>query len=417
MTTPEVVLRAEKVTKIYPGTVALDGVDFNIYRGKVNVLIGENGAGKSTLMKILAGVETATAGRLLLDGQEIMPRSPREAEELGIGIIYQELNLFPNLNVSENIFMAHEISTGGAIINHREQEKRAAELLARLEQPIHPKTLVANLRIGQQQIVEIAKSLSLNTRILIMDEPTSALSNAEVEILFRIINDLKAEGVSIVYISHKLEEILQIGDYITVLRDGHLVAEAPMTDISLKWMVENMVGREAAAIYSPEPHTIGNPVLRIEDLTLERPGQAKGYLLDHVSFSLHRGEILGIYGLMGAGRTELFETLMGLHPYAQGNIWLDEVNISHKTIYERIHHGIMLIPEDRQREGLVQALSVGHNMILASLQRYLSAFFLSSRKEKESVDRLIRELSIKVPNAQTIISSLSGGNQQKVVVA
>lgn len=417
MSENEVILRAENVSKIYPGTVALNNVDFNIYRGKVNVLIGENGAGKSTLMKILAGVESATTGRLLLKGEEILPKSPREAEELGIGIIYQELNLFPNLNVSENIFMAHEKTLGGAVINHREQEKIAQDLLDRLEQPINPKTLVANLRIGQQQIVEIAKALSLNTQILIMDEPTSALSNAEVAILVRVIEELKAQDVSIVYISHKLEEILQIGDYVTVLRDGNLIDEAPMEEIDLKWMVEKMVGRDASAVYTPAQHEIGDEILRVEGLTLERGNKAHDYLLDHVSFSLHKGEILGIYGLMGAGRTEIFETLMGLHPYAKGKIILDGTEIQGKSVTGRINAGIMLIPEDRQREGLVQTLSVGHNMILASFKRYMNRFFLSSQKEKDNVERLIKELSIKVPNAQTLISALSGGNQQKVVVA
>jgi erythritol transport system ATP-binding protein len=417
MTQDEIILRAEKVTKIYPGTVALDEVNFNIYRGKVNVLIGENGAGKSTLMKILAGVESATSGRLLLGTQEIAPKSPREAEALGIGIIYQELNLFPNLNVSENIFMAHEHTISGLIVNHREQDRRAAALLARLEQPINPKTLVANLRIGQQQIVEIVKALSLNTKILIMDEPTSALSNAEVSVLVRIIDDLKAQDVSIVYISHKLEEILQIGDYVTVLRDGKLVAEAPMEQVSLKWMVGKMVGRDTSAIYKPVEHDIGAEILRVQDLTLSHASKAQGHLLDHVSFSLHKGEILGIYGLMGSGRTEIFETLMGLHPYATGKVILDGEHLETKSVTDRIKHGIMLIPEDRQREGLVQTLSVANNMILASLKRFMSRFFLSARKEKEHVNRLISELSIKVPNAQMLISALSGGNQQKVVVA
>lgn len=417
MTQDEIILRVENVTKTYPGTTALAGVDFNIYRGKVNVLIGENGAGKSTLMKILAGVEAATSGRLLLEGREIAPKSPREAEALGIGIIYQELNLFPNLNVSENIFMAHEHTINGVIINHREQERRAAALLERLEQPINPKTLVSNLRIGQQQIVEIVKALALNTKILIMDEPTSALSNAEVSILVRIIEDLKAQDVSIVYISHKLEEILQIGDYITVLRDGKLVAESPMEQVSLKWMVEKMVGRDTSTIYKPMEHEIGSEILCVQDLTLAHESKAQGYLLDHVSFSLYSGEILGIYGLMGSGRTEIFETLMGLHAYATGEIVLDGKHIEAKSVTDRIKHGIMLIPEDRQREGLVQTLSVANNMILANLKRYMSRFFLSARKEKEDVSRLIDELSIKVPNAQTLISSLSGGNQQKVVVA
>jgi len=412
----DVMLKARNITKLYPGTLALDAVDFNIYRGKVNVLVGENGAGKSTLMKILAGVQSATSGELTLDGKTIAPKNPREAEALGIGIIYQELNLFPNLNVTENIFMAHEQTRMG-VIAYKEQEERAKTLLARLEQPINPKTLVSQLRIGQQQIVEIAKALALDVNILIMDEPTSALSNTEVEILFRVINDLKEQGVSIVYISHKLDELLQIGDYITVLRDGKLIAEAPMPEIDLKWIVENMVGRDAAAVYSPAPHDISDVILDVKGLTLERYGNVQGFLLDHVSFQLHAGEILGIYGLMGAGRTELFETLMGLHPHAQGEIWLDGKSIKGRSILERIKHGIMLIPEDRQREGLVQTLSVANNMILASLRRYLTTFFISSSKQKASVQKQIQDLSIKVSSPDVLISSLSGGNQQKVVVS
>ena len=414
----DIILHAEKVQKVYPGTVALKDVDFNIYQGKVNVLVGENGAGKSTLMKILAGVEQVTSGKLILNGKEIAPKTPREAEALGIGIIYQELNLFPNLNVSENIFVAHEMTMGGSLVNHREQERQTAELMKRLEQPIKPRTLVSNLRIGQQQIVEIAKSLARNTQILIMDEPTSALSNAEVEVLFRVIRELKTQGVSIVYISHKLEELLQIGDYITVLRDGHLIATAPMPEINLRWIVENMVGRGSAAAYTPDAHEIREEALRIENLTLPHPGKAQGYMLDHVSFSLRAGEILGIYGLMGAGRTELFETLMGLYPEATGEVLLYGEPLKGKSIRERIQSGMMLIPEDRQREGLVQTLSVAHNMLLASLRNYLfSRLVLSGRKEKTSVEQHIKELSIKVSNRNNPIGSLSGGNQQKVVVA
>jgi ABC-type sugar transport system ATPase subunit len=413
----DIILHADKITKVYPGTVALDAVDFNIYRGKVNVLVGENGAGKSTLMKILAGVERPTSGKLLLEGREIRPQTPREAEALGIGIIYQELNLFPNLNVAENIFTAHEITRNGLLINHGEQEQRAAALLTRLEQSINPKTLVSNLRIGHQQIVEIAKVLALDVQILIMDEPTSALSNTEVEILFRVINELKTQGVSIVYISHKLDELLRIGDYITVLRDGNLIAEAPMEQVDLTWIVEHMVGRDTQAAYTPVARDIGKEVLRVENLSLKGTGRGRHALLDEVSFALHSGEILGIYGLMGAGRTELFETLMGLHPRATGHVWLDNSPIDAESISERIDQGIMLIPEDRQREGLVQSLSVSHNMILSSLRNYLSRLrFLSRSKERDNVNRLVEELSIKVSNPQNLISSLSGGNQQKVVV-
>jgi erythritol transport system ATP-binding protein len=410
----EVILRAEQVTKIYPGTVALDKVDFNVYRGKVNVLVGENGAGKSTLMKIMAGVEQPTEGRLLLEGEEVGPKSPREAEQHGIGIIYQELNLFPNLNVAENIFMAHEQTLGGAVVRHGDQERRTRELLGRLEQPINPRTLVQNLRIGQQQVVEIAKALALDVRILIMDEPTSALSDAEVEVLFRVIEELKAAGVSIIYISHKLEELRQIGDVITVLRDGHKVAEAPMSDVNLTWIIERMVGRDTAASYKPPSHAFGDEILRAEGMTLPKPGG--GYLLDNVSLSLRAGEILGIYGLMGAGRTELFECLMGLHGDASGTVWLAGNNLR-GLIDRRINRGMMLIPEDRQREGLVPELSVADNMLLASLSRFFNGLFLSSTKETQSIQRMINELAIKVANPQNPISSLSGGNQQKIVVA
>ncbi len=410
----DIILRTEQITKLYPGTVALDKVDFNVYRGRVNVLVGENGAGKSTLMKILAGVEQATEGKMLLEGKEIAPHSPRDAEDHGIGIIYQELNLFPNLNVSENIFMAHERTHGGALIRHRDQEKRTLNLLQRLEQPIHPRTLVQNLRIGQQQVVEIAKALALDVKILIMDEPTSALSDVEVEVLFRVIQELKAAGVSIIYISHKLEELMRIGDFITVLRDGEKVAEAPMSEVDLPWIIERMVGRDTVASYQPPSHPFGDEILKVEGITLPKIGG--GYLLEDISFGLRSGEILGIYGLMGAGRTELFECLMGLHPQAEGHVSLNNKRL-HGLIDRRIAQGLMLIPEDRQREGLVPVLSVADNMLLASLKNYVQGGLLSKAKEIRNTQRLIEELAIKVSNAQNPISSLSGGNQQKVVVA
>ena len=286
------VLHADAITKLFPGTVALDRVNFNVYRGKVNVLVGENGAGKSTLMKILAGVYTPTQGKLILDGQEVTFKSPTDAARHGIGIIYQEMNLFPNLTVMENIFMAREVTHGGVVIDEKSQTARTVMLLQRLRQPIHPTDLVADLRIGQQQIVEIAKALAQDARILIMDEPTSALSTAEVAVLFEVIRELKANGVSIIYISHKLDELLQIGDYVTVLRDGRLVAEEPAAKIDVPWIIEQMVGRNPAALFQGEAHNIGAELLRVEDLTL--PRQSGGYTVDHVSFTLHHGEILGI---------------------------------------------------------------------------------------------------------------------------
>jgi erythritol transport system ATP-binding protein len=410
----EIILQAKNITKVFPGTIALDKVDFNVYRGKVNVLVGENGAGKSTLMKIMAGVEQATEGQLLLYGQEIRIKSISDAEWHGIGIIHQELNLFPNLSVTENIFMAREIKKNGLVIDEAAQKEQTRRLIERLQQPIDPDNIVGDLRIGQQQIIEIARALAQEMRILIMDEPTSALSSAEVDILFGIINDLKAGGVAIIYISHKLDELLQIGDYVTVLRDGHLRAEKPVKEIDMAWIIEQMVGKRGAQ-FDQHSREIGDEILRVEDMTLPRLGG--GYTLDHVSFSLRRGEILGIYGLMGSGRSELLESLSGLRPETSGRCWLEGKEIKKNTVTDRIGLGLALIPEDRQREGLVQTMSVADNMLLASLKKYVTGFYLSRKKEDDTVETLIKELSLKVADPRQIITSLSGGNQQKVIVA
>ena len=413
-TDTDVALRAVEVTKLFPGTVALDHVNFNVYRGKVNVLVGENGAGKSTLMKILAGVYAPTHGKLLLDGKEVNFKSPTDAARQGIGIIYQEMNLFPNLSVTENIFIAREMTQGGVMIDSKAQTERTRTLLQRLRQPIQPSDLVGDLRIGQQQIVEIAKALAQDARILIMDEPTSALSTAEVAVLFEVIRELKAHGVSIIYISHKLDELLQIGDYVTVLRDGKLVAEQPAKAINVPWIIEQMVGRNPAALFHGAEHTIGDELLRVEELTLPRQG---GFTLDHVSFTLRHGEILGIYGLMGAGRSELLECLAGVRQGATGKIWLGGAAVKAGSVQERIGLGVALVPEDRQRDGLVQTLSVANNMLLASLRNSLNRFFLSAQKEEQAVTTSVKELSVKVANPRQLITALSGGNQQKVVVA
>lgn len=410
----DVVLCAENITKVFPGTLALNKVDFRVYRGKVNVLVGENGAGKSTLMKIMVGVEQPTHGRILLEGKEIHLHSPLDAARYGIGIIYQELNLCPNLSVSDNIFLAREVVKRGAV-NKKLQRQQTAELVRRLGHQIDPDAIVGDLRIGQQQIVEIAKAIAQNMRILIMDEPTSALSAAEVDVLFKVIRELKAAGVSIVYISHKLEELLQIGDYITVLRDGRKIAEETVEKVDVPWIIERMVGRSPAALFTRQEHDIGEVLLRVEDLTLPRP--SGGYVLDHISFELRKGEILGIYGLMGAGRSDLLECLAGVKIPASGRIWLMGREINTGTVAERIASGFILIPEDRKGQGLIPTLSVEHNMLLASLKRYLARYFLSKRREREAVVSMVKDLSIRVSNVQQPITSLSGGNQQKVVVA
>ena len=410
----EIVLRAEQITKVFPGTVALDQVDFLVRRGKVNALVGENGAGKSTLMKILAGVERPTSGQMYMNGEPIHLRSPLDAEKRGIGIIYQEMNLCPNLSVAENIYLGREMAPNG-VIDLKRQREQARVLIERLGHTIDPTMPVSALRIGQQQIVEIAKALSQDVRVLIMDEPTSALSAAEVQVLFRVIDDLRKAGVAIIYISHKLEEITQIGDYITVLRDGKLVAEEQISLIDVPWIIEKMVGKNPAALFHKEKVAVGGEILRVEDIVL--PGRAGGNAVDHVSFTLHKGEVLGFYGLMGAGRSELFECLAGLHPESSGRIWLNEEPVKSKNVTARIEAGITLVPEDRQREGLVQALSVADNMLLASLRNYFNGFYLVQRKEETAVKTLIKNLAIKVADPKQLITALSGGNQQKVVIA
>ena len=411
-----VIYRAQNIVKRYPGTIALKGVDFNIYPGKVNVLVGENGAGKSTLMKIMAGIEFLSEGELFWKGKEIKLSTTKQAEDLGIRIIHQELNLCPNLTVADNIFLNCELTDKLGNINVKEQEREAAMLLGRLEQDINPRELVANLKVGQQQIVEIAKSLRNEMEILIMDEPTSALSNSEVKVLFRIINDLKSQGVAVIYISHKLEELIEIGDNITVLRDGELVTVKPMEEVTLQWIVRSMAGKDWGDVFPkravPESEEV---VLSVKNLSCKfATGQED---LRDISFDLKKGEILGIYGLLGAGRSEVLEAIMGLNRDYAGEIMLNGSILKQQDIEERIREGVVLVPEDRQREGLIPILSVGHNMTLAGLWRLLKGgFHILKTNEKKSIKRMFDKMSVKAPSAAVPVSSLSGGNQQKVVI-
>jgi erythritol transport system ATP-binding protein len=414
MADSDIILRAEGVTKLYPGTTALDRVDFNVYRGRVNVLVGENGAGKSTLMKIIAGAEQPTSGTLVLEGRPVSFRSVNDAARQGIGIIFQELNLCPNLSVAENIFLAKELTRAKVTVDHGEQLRRAAALMRRLEQDIDPRALVSELRIGQQQIVEIAKALAQDVRILIMDEPTSALSAAEVAVLFRVIEDLTRAGVAIIYISHRLDELTRIGDVITVLRDGELQAEAAIDDIDVPWIIERMVGAKARRVDHVSHIAEAQPLLAVRDVCLPRPGG--GLAVDHVSLDLRPGEIVGIYGLMGAGRSELFDCLIGRAEGATGRIELVGEAIDRRSIGGRVRRGLSLVPEDRQREGLAPILSVTDNMTLASLWKHSGVFGLDGRRVKAAVGRMVRTLRIKLSSPDVAVSALSGGNQQKVVI-
>ena len=411
-----VVLRLEKVSKSYPGTLALNSVEFDVHAGAVNVLVGENGAGKSTMMKIIAGVEQPSQGRVLLDGQPVHLRNTDEARRHGIGIVFQELNLFPNLTIAENLFIGREITRAGLGIDSQRQRERALELLRELEHEIDPDTAVAELRIGQQQIVEIAKALSQEARILILDEPTSALSAPEVEILFRVIGELKARGVAIVYISHRLEELVRIGDYITVLRDGCITGTARMAEVDVPWIVRQMVGASTRDFARAKDHRFGETVLEIAGVSLPRGG-VPGYLVEDVSLRLRRGEIVGIYGLMGAGRTELFECVFGCHPLrARGGVRLEGAELMGRDVATCIKAGLALIPEDRKADGLVHSMSIAGNLTLASLWRLARGGRLRPADERDAVRRFIVSLSIKAPDADLEIGTLSGGNQQKVVI-
>ncbi len=410
----DVILRAEKVTKHYGGITALDQVDYDVYRGQVNVLVGENGAGKSTLMKILAGVECPTSGNIFLDNHPVVFRSPRDAARAGIGIIFQELSLFPNLSVKDNIFMTREPTRLRVVVDQKREEELAREVLQRLDQPIDPRALVGDLPVGQQQIVEIARSLTQNVRLLIMDEPTSALSAAEVEALFRVVKELRAHGVAVVYISHRLEELMPIGDRITVLRDGRHVAEALVSDIDVGWIIEKMVGQipKEGKLHGQLKESAA--VLEVSCLTCRRADGRP--LVDNVSFSLRTGEILGLYGLMGAGRTELLECLAGLRICAEGRVVLSGESIGHMKLADRLRKGLILVPEDRQGAGIIQSLSSTENLTLSNLRRHSFAGCMLRRLERSSFSSMTADLQIDAPDPEGPITSLSGGNQQKVVV-
>ncbi|WP_245820659.1 sugar ABC transporter ATP-binding protein [Flavimaricola marinus] len=383
--------------------------------GAVNVLVGENGAGKSTMMKIIAGVEQLTEGQLFIGDEEVVLRNTDDAANRGIGIVFQELNLFPNLTVAENIFIAREKTRRGIDVDQSAQRARTRELMRQLEQDIDPDALVGDLRVGQQQIVEIAKSLAQNARILILDEPTSALSAAEVDILFRVIADLKRDGVGIIYISHRLEELIQIGDYITVLRDGVVTGARSMEGVDVDWIVRNMIGESGKDFAKEIDHPFGDEVFRAEHISLGRSGG--GLVVNDVSLSLQKGEILGIYGLMGAGRSEFLECVIGRHPDATGQVFVEGQPLREKNVAGRIKRGLALIPEDRKNDGLVQMLSIRENMTLSSLSQFTRGIHMSLAKEKNSVSDFVKRLAVKIASAEHAVSSLSGGNQQKVVIS
>ncbi|SNT54265.1 erythritol transport system ATP-binding protein [Asanoa hainanensis] len=412
--TSDEVLVARGVSKSYGGVRALKDVTFTAYRGKVNVLVGENGAGKSTLMKILSGSEQPTAGEILLDGEPVKLASPRDAMARGIGIIHQELSLFPNLSIAENIFAGRELRRARRFVDGGEQRRRTREVLRRLGQDLDPDTLVGDLPIGQQQLVEIGRALLEDVRVLIMDEPTSALSSHEVDVLFDVMGDLRAQDVTVIYISHKLDEFRRIGDWVTVFRDGGLVAHESMSRTDTGWIVRQMVGRDPDTLYTRNTSPTGDVLLDVRNLTVPGPTRA---LVDDVSLTVRAGEVVGVYGLMGAGRTELVECLMGLRRASTGEVRVRGTLEPKATVRARLKAGLALVPEDRQRDGLVQTMSVRDNILLATIGRLTKAGLLRGGAEQRTAAAKVAELAIKMPGLAATVTALSGGNQQKVVLA
>lgn len=404
------VLEMKNITKAFPGVLALDNVSFRAMKGKVMALLGENGAGKSTLMKILSGVYPRTGGEIYLNGEKIDFDTPRDAQEKGIAIIHQELNLIPELTIGENIFLGREPLSNLRKINWTKLYKEASELLKTLNIDEDPRKKVSSLSIGKQQMVEIAKALSLDAEIIIMDEPTDALTDKETESLFKVIKSLRDRGKSIIYISHRLKEIFEICDYVTVLRDGQFIGEKPVEEITEDTLIEMMVGRKLTEQYPRLERKKGNKILEVKKLSNEH--------IKNASFDLYEGEILGIAGLMGSGRSELAKTIYGAMNTQEGEIILGEKSLSIKSEGDAIKNGISYVSEDRKKNGLVLGMNVKENMSLSALGEYSSSLGILDRKrEDEETSSYVEKMSIKTPSLKQIVKNLSGGNQQKVSIS
>ena len=412
------ILEVRNVSKNFSGVYALQNVNLDIFPGQVTAIIGENGAGKSTLMKIVSGVYPDYEGDVLLNGKKVNFKNPKEAGEQGVVIIHQELNLIPYLSIAENLFLGNEMTNRLGLLDYPAMYKQAKELLSRLHLDIHPSTPLNQLRVGQQQLVEIAKALLLDSKVLIMDEPTSAISDHEVELLFKIINELKSKGVAIAYISHKLKELFEIADRYTVLRDGQSMGSGMMMGTSQDQLIQLMVGRDLKNSFKKKNTISANEILSVENLKFQNPENKNDYRVNDVSFSLKKGEILGICGLMGAGRTEVLEAIFGLHPkYVSGKITIDGKEQKIRNVNDAIAAGIALVPEDRKVQGLVLNMNVAKNTSMASLDEISKFNFINQKQEAELSKQFTEKLNTKVSSTKQTVEKLSGGNQQKVVIA
>lgn len=412
-------LAVENITKKFSGVTALNNVSMELHAGKVNAIVGENGAGKSTLMKILSGVYTEYEGKVLYKNRPVSFSNVREAQECGIAIIHQELNLIPYLTIQENIFLGREMVNQWGMLDKKSMRVKSIALLKRLNLDVDPETAVSDLKVGQQQVIEIAKALLNDSDVIIMDEPTSAISDKEVNVLFGIINDLKRQNKTVVYISHKLDELFRIADHYVVMRDGNFIESGEMQSIKHDDLIQKMVGRQIALAREDRVTTLTKPeLLRVENLCLRHPVRKGENVLKKLSFRLSEGEIVGVFGLMGSGRTELMETLFGLHPKrSSGEIYMKGKKLSIGSPSNAITAGIALVPEDRKKDGLVLGLDVKSNISLANLKDCELGMFLSDKREGALAEKYIGELKIKTSSPTQTAKTLSGGNQQKIVLA
>lgn len=398
------------ICKSYPGVKALDNVCIELFKGEVHALLGENGAGKSTVCKIIAGAQSMDSGEYFLFGEKIDSLTPQGAKEKGIGMIYQEFNLVQYLKVYENLFLGKEIMRGPNL-DKKTMIRKAREIFQKLRIDIDPEAKISDLTNAYKQLIEIAKAVLENAKILCMDEPTASLSNREVTILFDLIKSLKKEGVTIIYISHRLEELFEISDRITVMRDGRYIQTIKTKDANRSELVSLMVGRSLSNDYPRRNILIGEEVLRVEHLATDITK------VDDVSFALHKGEILGFAGLVGAGRTEVMRALFGADQKTSGDIYINGEKVSITKPLDAIEHGISLIPEDRKGQGVSLTLSVRENISLVKLKVLQSFLSINKKKERKLATEYINALSIKTPNMEQLVKNLSGGNQQKVAVA
>lgn len=400
------------ITKIFPGVRALNSVDFDLKPGEVHILLGENGAGKSTLMKVIAGAYVPDAGEVKISGKPVETFSPRYAQSVGVGIIYQEFNLVPYLNVAQNIYIDHMPRKKGRMsIDHHRMHQDAAALLHSLNMNVDTKAMANDITVAQQQMVEVAKALTHDLKILIMDEPTSSLSEREIEQLFKMVRSLASRGIGIIYISHRLQEIPLIGDRITVLRDGNFVGTRQVAETTTDQMVSMMVGREISHLYKREYQIPGDVVLNVQDLSSKKTG------LKSVSLQVKRNEIVGLAGLVGSGRTELVRALFQVDRYDSGTINLFGQPLQPCSPKVVINKGMSLLPEDRKRQGLSLIHSVAENTVISSLKKLYPRRIIDSKKEKRVVTEFVKELRISTPGIKQLVQNLSGGNQQKVVLA